>query len=53
VAHTTGPNQDLGPTARRYDIDVVEPPRYIANNPESNMHGTLLDAGKRVKEFKK
>jgi hypothetical protein len=37
----TDPNQDLGP-ARRYDINVTEAPKYIVNNPNPNMPGTLV-----------
>jgi|GEM_PF-4989265 len=37
-----------GPTARRYDINVTEPPNYIINNPDPTKSGTLTDAGTPV-----
>jgi hypothetical protein len=41
-------NQDIGPTARRYDINVTEPPKYIINNADPTKSGTLSDAGTPV-----
>jgi hypothetical protein len=41
----TDPNQDLGPVARRYDINVTSSPMYIVNNADPTKPGTLLDAG--------
>jgi hypothetical protein len=38
-------NQDIGPSARRYDINVTEPPKYIINNPDPSKSGTVIDAG--------
>jgi hypothetical protein len=39
---STDPNQDLGPTARRYNINVTTPTMYIVNNENPNMPGTLI-----------
>jgi hypothetical protein len=42
------PNQDIGPTARRFDIDVIDPPKYIKNNIDPTKSGTIIDAGNPV-----